>query len=285
MMIRVGSRESALAVAQAKILMAHLESKGIETRLVTMKTTGDMILDRPLDEIGGKGLFVKELDNALLEGAVDLTVHSYKDMPMQIDERLPIVAVSRREDPRDALILPQGKAEFRLVGCSSARRTLQLKQLFPQIRVEPLRGNILTRLSKLDSGEYSAIVLAAAGLRRLGLQGRISRLFDSEEMIPAACQGILSVQSRQGFDVDIFEGFHCPDAWDASIAERSFVAALDGGCSSPIAAYAQIGEDSVKLIGLYVDKNGAVHTGSITDARKNAEQAGERLAENLRSEE
>ena len=285
MKIRVGSRESALAVAQARLLMTYLESRGIETELVTMKTTGDMILDRTLDKIGGKGLFVKELDRALLDGAADLTIHSFKDMPMQLDDKLPLVAVSEREDPRDALVFAPGVTELDLskpIGCSSARRTLQLKRIFPGVRVEPLRGNVLTRLNRLDGGEYSAIVLAAAGLKRLGLEGRISSLFDPAEMIPAACQGILAVQSRQGFDPGILEGFNCRLAWDASAAERAFVTELDGGCSSPIAAFAEIDGDNVRLTGLYVDGSGAAHIGKITRGRKNAELAGKELAAKLR---
>ena len=285
MKIRVGSRESALAVAQARLLMTHLEARGIETELVTMKTTGDMILDRTLDKIGGKGLFVKELDRALLDGAADLTIHSFKDMPMQLDDRLPLVAVSEREDPRDALVFAPGVTELdpsKPIGCSSARRTLQLKRIFPGVRVEPLRGNVLTRLNRLDGGEYSAIVLAAAGLKRLGLEGRISRLFDPAEMIPAACQGILAVQSRRGFDPGILEGFHCRPAWDASAAERAFVTELDGGCSSPIAAFAEIDGDNVRLTGLYVDGSGAAHIGTVTRGRKEAELAGKELAARLR---
>ena len=287
MKIRVGSRESALAVAQANMLIAHLKGRGIETELVTMKTTGDIILDRTLDKIGGKGLFVKELDKALLDGAVDLTVHSFKDMPMQVDSRLPIVAASVREDPRDALILPQGMTEIDLskpLGCSSARRTLQLKNIFPGVIIEPLRGNVITRLNKLDGGEFGAITLAVAGLNRLGICDRISRVFSPEEMIPSACQGILAVQSRQGFDTEIFEGFHCVGAWDASRAERSFVTELDGGCSSPIAAYAEIDGEHLKLTGLYVDDAGKEHVGTVIHTRNEAEEAGRKLASQLKGE-
>ncbi|MCL2409846.1 MAG: hydroxymethylbilane synthase [Oscillospiraceae bacterium] len=287
MKIRVGSRESALAVVQANMLIAHLEGQGIETELVTMKTTGDIILDKTLDKIGGKGLFVKELDKALLDGTVDLTVHSFKDIPMQVDIRLPIVAVSAREDPRDALILSQGVAELDLstpIGCSSARRTLQLKNIFPGVIIAPLRGNVITRLNKLDGGEFGAIVLAVAGLKRLGLLNRISRAFETHAMIPAACQGILAVQARQGFDIGVLEGFHCADAWDASRAERSFVTELDGGCSSPIAAYAEIDGENLKLTGLYVDDAGIERAGSIVYARDKAEEAGRNLALQLKGE-
>ena len=284
MRIRIGSRESALAVAQAKILIEHLERRGFDAQLVTMKTTGDIIFDQTLDKIGGKGLFVKELDRALIDGAVDLTVHSLKDVPTQTDDRLPLAAVSRREDPRDALILPQGENEFdakKPVGCSSARRALQLKALFPGVEVRPIRGNVITRLGKVDGGEYSAIVLAAAGLNRLGLSARISRLFEPWEMLPAPCQGILAVQSRQGFDTGIFEGFHCHEAFDASVAERSFVKALNGGCSSPVAAYAEISGEDLRLTGLNTDDNGAARRCTLTCARGDAENAGIMLAAQL----
>ena len=182
MKIRVGSRESALAVIQSRMVMDAIRQAvpDAELELVTMKTTGDRILDRPLDQIGGKGLFVKELDHVLRDGRVDFTVHSLKDMPMDVPEDLPLAAFSRREDPRDVLVLAEGASQLdpsRPIGCSSRRRQLQLKALFPRMEVMPVRGNVQTRLNKLQDGEYSALVLAAAGLKRLGLEGRISRYF------------------------------------------------------------------------------------------------------------
>ena len=186
--IRVGSRESKLAVIQSEIIMeqiaqAHPE---IELELITIKTTGDKILDRPLDKIGGKGLFVKELDLALMEGRIDLSIHSLKDMPMEQPEGLPILAYSKREDPRDVLVLPEGVQEMeptKPIGSSSPRRRMQLAALFPGKEVRSIRGNIQTRLSKLEK-EYGALVLAWAGLYRLGLENRASRIFSTEEMIP-----------------------------------------------------------------------------------------------------
>ena len=187
--IRIGSRESKLAVIQSEIVQRHLQEKYPEGEitLITMKTTGDKILDRTLDKIGGKGLFVKELDLALMEKRTDLSVHSLKDMPMEVPEELPILAFSRREDPRDVLVLPKGKTEIdflKPIGCSSMRRILQFQKLYPQAVFKPIRGNVQTRLRKLDDGEYSATLLAAAGLKRLGLENRISRYFEPEEMIP-----------------------------------------------------------------------------------------------------
>ena len=259
--IRVGSRESRLAVIQSDMVMDAIREAepAISTELVTMKTTGDRILDRTLDKVGGKGLFVKELDRALLAGEVDLTVHSMKDLPAELDPRLPLVAVSRRETPYDVLVLPEGCQEWdksRPVGCASARRTIQLQALYPELEIRPVRGNIQTRLRKLDSGEYGALVLAQAGLHRLGLDSRIHRVFSPEELIPSACQGILAVQAREGFDTACLRTFHDADAFACAKAERAFIRALDGGCSSPVAAFARLTDaDTMQLTGLYVSED------------------------------
>ncbi len=255
--IIIGSRESVLAVAQTKILQDHIEKNcpGISVRILTMKTTGDRILEKRLDEIGGKGLFVKELDLALLENRSQLSVHSLKDMPMETDAALPILGFSRREDPRDALVLPAGRMEpdpVLPIGTSSLRREIQLKTLYPEIKTEIVRGNVVSRLKKLDEGKYGALVLAAAGLKRLGLSERISRYFSVEEMLPAAGQGILAVQGRRDLDYRFLEGFFDEEARDAALAERAFVRALGGGCSSPVAAYAACEGDELVLTGLYV---------------------------------
>ncbi|MDO5399558.1 MAG: hydroxymethylbilane synthase [Eubacteriales bacterium] len=255
MKLRIGSRESRLAVIQAELLMGSIRAwdPAAELELVTMKTTGDIILNRTLDQIGGKGLFVKELDAALLDGRVDVTVHSCKDLPMAENPALPLAGFSRREDPRDVLVLPQGAVTLdstKPVGCSSKRRAMQLQGLLPGIRVESIRGNVQTRLKKLDSGEYSALVLAAAGLKRLGLEGRISRYFSVEEILPAAGQGILAAQTRAGMDLRFLECFLDRDSGDCARAERAFVRALDGGCSSPVAAYATVDADTMTLRGM-----------------------------------
>lgn len=259
--IRVGSRESRLAVVQSEMVMDAIRAAEPDAavELVTMKTTGDKILDRTLDKVGGKGLFVKELDRALLAGDVDLTVHSMKDLPADLDPRLPLVAVSARETPYDVLVLPEGCDEWdrsRPIGCASARRTIQLHNLYPHLDIRPVRGNVQTRLRKLDSGEYGALVLAQAGLHRLGLDSRISRIFTPEEMIPSACQGILAVQAREGFDISCLQSFHDADALNCARAERAFIRALDGGCSSPVAAFARMdAADTLRLTGLYVSED------------------------------
>lgn len=284
--IRVGSRASKLAVIQAEMVIQAIRQydSSIETELVAMKTSGDILLDRSLESAGGKNLFVKELDLALLDGRVDITVNSFKDMPMETNKDLPVVAVSAREDPRDVLVLPQGKPNTeKPFGCSSVRRKLQMETLFEHAVVAPVRGNVLTRLKKLDAGEFSALVLAAAGIKRLGLAKRISRYFSTKEMIPAACQGILAVQARRGENVDFLSKFHSSDAYDAALAERSFVTILNGGCSSPVAAFAQVAGSELLLTGLYVDESGAAVKGSIRGGRSEAAQLGEELVKQLRS--
>ena len=257
--ICVGSRESRLAVVQSEMVMAWIgqHHPEMELSLLTMKTTGDKILDRTLDKIGGKGLFVKELDKALLDKNTDISVHSLKDMPMQIPEELPIVAFSTREDPRDVLVLPEGVTEIdfsKPIGCSSKRRMLQLKEIYPEATFANSRGNVQTRLRKVDSGEYAATILAAAGLKRLGLEHRISRYFTTEEMIPAAGQGILAVQGRAGEDYSFLDGYGDPASTAAALSERAFVTALDGGCTSPVAAHASIQGNQIFLHGLYFDE-------------------------------
>ena len=282
--IRIGSRESLLAVRQSELVMEAMRAlcPGVELELVTMKTTGDKILDRTLDQVGGKGLFVRELDAALLEGRVDITVHSLKDLPMETHPDLPVVAFPRRADPRDVLVLPEGAAELdpaKPIGCASRRRAIQLAGLFPGTEVRPVRGNVQTRLRKLDSGEYGALVLAAAGLRRLGLEGRIARYFSPEEMLPAAGQGILAVQTRREAPAWL-EGLNDPDARDCALAERAFVRELDGGCASPVAAYAVIEGEELLLTGM--DETGRRHT--IRGSRREAENLGSRLGTRSKEE-
>ncbi len=285
--IRIGSRDSRLAVIQAEMVIEEIHrcDPKIETNLITMKTTGDKILDRTLDKIGGKGLFVKELDTALLNEQVDITVHSSKDLPMEIDSRLPLVAFSKRADPRDVLVLPKGAATLdfsKPIGCSSLRRQLQLKPLFPQAVLAPVRGNVLTRLRKLDSGEFSALVLAGAGLIRLGLEHRISRWFSTEEILPAAGQAILAVQARQGIDTSCLRTFSSCDSRDCLLAERAFVRTLDGGCSSPVAAFATIDAGILTVKGMYVTQTGTCCYETICGPRQEAEALGQTLAASMR---
>lgn len=284
--IKIGSRDSRLAVVQSESVIASIREvmPDAVVSLVTMKTTGDKILDRTLDKIGGKGLFVKELDRALADREVDFTVHSLKDMPMELTEGLPIAAVSARADVRDVLVLPQGAqalADNLPIGCSSARRRIQLQKLFPGHRIEPVRGNVQTRLRKLDEGQYGALVLAAAGLHRLGLEARISRYFSVEEILPAAGQAIIAVQSRLGQDISCLRGYHSAEAMFCMQAERAFVRTLDGGCSSPIAAYATLRDGNIHLRGMYVEGE-TVRFGDLDGAAEQAETLGMQLAQRLK---
>lgn len=282
--IRIGSRDSKLALIQTEIVANAIKKYDsiVNIEIIKMKTTGDKILNMTLDKIGGKGLFVKELDEALLSGAVDITVHSFKDLPMEINPELPIVAISERQDPRDVMIYREDNVkEDSLIGCSSKRRTMQLQKMgFNNIK--PLRGNVQTRLKKLDSGEYDAIVLAAAGLKRLGLENIINRYFTVEEILPSACQGVLAVQGRKGEIIDYLVNFHNQEAEITSIAERAFVRELDGGCSSPIGAYAVLNEEELNITGLYVDDKQRIYKDSIKGTFNDAANLGTALAKRIK---
>ena len=282
--VRIGSRASKLAVLQSEIVMRQIEEScpDVRVELITMKTTGDKILDKTLDQIGGKGLFVKELDEALRAGEVDITVHSLKDLPGVIPEDLPLSAFSHREDPRDVLVLPAGKTEIDVslpVGTSSLRRSLQIKELIPGVTTAPIRGNVETRLRKLDEGQYSALVLAAAGLKRLGLEDRISRYFSPEEMIPAACQGILGIQTRAGADTAFIKRINDEDSGRCALAERAYVKAIGADCGSPDTAFAQIDGDKMMIMGLRYDtERKTVVRNSICGPASDAEALGRELA-------
>ena len=245
--IVIATRESRLALWQAEHVQALLGKRlGVAASLLGMTTRGDQIVDRTLSKVGGKGLFVKELETALESGAAHLAVHSLKDVPMELPAGFELVAVLDREDPRDAFVsnkyaslaeLPQGA----LVGTSSLRRVAQLLALRPDLRVAPLRGNLDTRLRKLDEGGYDAIVLAAAGLMRLDLSDRIRACFEVDEMIPAAGQGALGLEIRSG-NADLHDQLAAlidGDTWLAVHAERAVARALGGSCSMPLAAFAE----------------------------------------------
>ena len=242
----IATRESRLALWQAEHVQALLRARGLGIELLGMTTRGDQILDRSLSKVGGKGLFVKELETALEEGRAHLAVHSLKDVPMELPPGFELAAVMEREDPRDALVspryasldeLPQGAR----VGTSSLRRVVQLMALRPDLQIEPVRGNLDTRLRKLDDGHYHAIVLAAAGLKRLGLGERIRQRFDEAQMIPCAGQGALGLELRSGDNPlrpHVLALAHLP-TWLATAAERAVSRALGGSCSVPLAAHAR----------------------------------------------
>lgn len=241
----IATRESRLALWQAEHVKALLESRlGWEVELLGMTTLGDQILDRSLSKVGGKGLFVKELEVALSEGRADLAVHSLKDVPMDLPEGFALACVLEREDPRDAFVSNQFESLAALppgavVGTSSLRRLVLLKALRPDLVIKPLRGNLDTRLRKLDEGQYHAIVLAAAGLKRLGLESRIRMAFEPATMLPAAGQGALGIEVCSG-RADLCEALatlaHRP-TWLAVTAERTVSRAMGGSCSMPLAAF------------------------------------------------
>ncbi|MFN3571430.1 MAG: hydroxymethylbilane synthase, partial [Polaromonas sp.] len=241
----IATRESRLALWQAEHVKALLQTRlGWQVELLGMTTLGDQILDRSLSKVGGKGLFVKELETALLDGRADIAVHSLKDVPMDLPQGFALACVLEREDPRDALVsndfasldeLPPGA----VVGTSSLRRLVLLKNLRPDLRIEPLRGNLDTRLRKLDEGQYQAIVLAAAGLKRLGLASRIRQAFEPEQMLPAAGQGALGIEVRADRQdlLKALAGLAHQPTWLAVTAERTVSRAMGGSCSMPLAAF------------------------------------------------
>lgn len=255
----IATRESRLALWQAEHVRDLLQQRfGRTVNLLGMTTQGDQILDRALSKVGGKGLFVKELEVALEAGRADLAVHSLKDVPMELPEGFVLAAVMEREDPRDALVSPrhaslQALPEGAVVGTSSLRRLTQLRALRPDLRIEPLRGNLDTRLRKLDEGQYDAIVLAAAGLKRLGLGDRIRQFIDTDTMLPAAGQGALGLEVRAAHP-DLPQALqtlaHQP-TWLATAAERAVSRALGGSCSMPLAAFGDwqtyAGQDVLRL--------------------------------------
>jgi hydroxymethylbilane synthase len=285
MPLTIASRGSQLALWQAQWVSGRLTGLGHECRIEIIKTTGDKITDVPLAQVGGKGLFTKEIEEALLDGRADLAVHSLKDLPTELPAGLAIAAVPEREDPHDAVVgcklvdLPAGAT----VGTSSLRRAAQLRRLRPDLTIESIRGNLDTRLRKLDEGRYRAIVLAAAGLKRLGWAARIAEILPAETMCPAIGQGALAVETRAG-----------GAAWDACVAldhaathsavaaERAFLRALGGGCQVPIGAAATIHGVQLHLVGLVIAPDGsAVVRGELEGRVEDPEAIGAALGAKL----
>ncbi len=259
----IATRESRLALWQAEHVQSLLEKNGSTVALLGMTTKGDQILDRSLSKVGGKGLFVKELEVALEEGRADLAVHSLKDVPMELPEGFVLACVMEREDPRDAWVsstyasvldLPTGA----IVGTSSLRRVALLRAMRPDLKIEPLRGNLDTRLRKLDEGLYDGIVLASAGLKRLGLEARIRAVFEPEQMLPAAGQGALGIEIRSD-RADVAAALqhlvHIP-TWLAVSAERAVSRMMGGSCSMPLAAYARFDGEKLRIRAAWGDADG-----------------------------
>ena len=285
--IKIGSRESRLAVKQAEIIRDQIisDNPDISVEIITMKTTGDKILDKSLEKIGGKGLFVKELDRALMDGRIDIAVHSLKDMPMEENPELPILAYGKREDPRDVILYRSGLEtlpDCAVIGTSSRRRMLQMQRLYPDCTFRGIRGNVQTRLKKLETEGYDGTVLAAAGLKRLGMEQMISRYLSVDEMIPAAGQGILAVQGRKGEEHRWIDSIDVRESRAAALAERQFIRVTGGDCTSPCAAHAQVSGNELKLTGLYYNEDTEEYAVDvIVSDVSESRQAGESLAERM----
>lgn len=289
--LRIGTRASLLAVTQSTWVKNQIEQAhpGTRVELVKITTKGDRILDVPLAKVGGKGLFVKEIEDALLAGEVDLAVHSMKDVPTELPQGLHIGIIPVRETPKDAFLsvqyasieaLPVGA----IVGTSSLRRKSQLAALRPDLNITDLRGNIDTRLRKLDEGLFDAIILAGAGLHRLGLEKRITTLLDPEQMLPAISQGALGIELRRD-DAELFAGLqflHHPATAIAVAAERAFLLRLEGGCQVPIGAHASLSNDTITLTGLIAAVDGRrILKETATGPVDQAQSLGTSLAETL----
>jgi hydroxymethylbilane synthase len=289
--IRIATRKSALALWQANhvaaVLQALPEVSG--TELLPMSTKGDEILDRSLQKIGGKGLFIKELEIAMQNGEADLAVHSMKDVPAEMPDGFCLAATMTRANHKDALVTRDGKRldelpQNALIGSSSLRRQAQLKMLRPDLRIEPLRGNVNTRLAKLENGDYDAIILAAAGLERLQLDHHISQQFLPSEMLPAAAQGVLGIECLVNNTKlrTILEQLSDPVSVQTTTAERAIARVLGASCQSPVAAYATVSNEMLALTALVAHPDGSkTIRDSISGNAAEAEQLGEALAARL----
>lgn len=291
----IGSRGSKLALFQSEQAKARLQTlnPNLEIRIEIIRTTGDVKPD-PLTVIGGKGVFTKELEDALLDGRIDLAVHSLKDLPTILPDRLTIGAICEREDPRDALVLPRDTAgsdaslvsliEGAVVGSSSQRRVAQLKALRPDVTIKDVRGNVDTRLRKLDEGQYDALILASAGLRRLGLPERISAAISTDEMLPAVGQGAVAIEALKDnkFALESIAKLNHDGTRIACTAERALLRSLGGGCQLPIAAHAVVDRDELRLEGLVAAVDGSlILRDSLTGSISTAEDLGYALANRL----
>jgi hydroxymethylbilane synthase len=295
--IVIGTRGSQLALWQAEYVQRELMKAcpGVEVTLQKIKTTGDMILDVPLAKVGGKGLFVKEIEDAMLRGEIDLAVHSMKDVPTVLPDSLHLRCMPKREDPSDAFLSKEANSFKELkqggtVGTSSLRRQCQLMSVRPDIKIDQLRGNLDTRIRKMEEGQFDAIILAAAGIRRLGWGEKIKEYIDPEMCIPAIGQGAIGIECRvdDAFMNETLSVLQHQDTWDCVTAERALLKRLEGGCQVPIAAHARIlrenGKEKLVLVGLVGSVSGdRIIRDSIEAAVKDGEKAGVELAETLLS--
>ena len=291
--LRIATRKSPLALWQAEHVKARLMEahKGLEVELITFTTKGDKILDTPLAKIGGKGLFVKELETAILEGKADIAAHSIKDIPMEFPKGLFLATILEREEPCDAFVSNnfssiQSLPENSVVGTCSLRRRSQLLSKRPDLKIKDLRGNVNSRLEKLDNGDYDAIILACAGLIRLDMEKRIKQRISSSWILPAVGQGAVGLEAREGDEevLSLISVLKHDDTTDRIIAERALNKKLEGGCQVPIASYAMLDGDTLHLQALVGEPDGSkIVLGDISGHRSDGEQLGEKLAEDLLS--
>jgi hydroxymethylbilane synthase len=287
----IATRRSRLALWQAEHVAGLLKQRhhGLQVDLLPLSTRGDELIDRRLDEAGGKGLFVKELENAMAEGRADLAVHSMKDVPADLPPGFAMAAITAREDPRDAFVSNQfnSLAEIASVGTSSLRRSAQIAERYPRIEARLLRGNVETRIAKLDRGEYDAVVLAAAGLIRLGLEQRITTRLDTGEMLPAPGQGALGIECLAGRAeiAALLAPLADPETTACVRAERAVSRALGGSCTLPLAAYAELADRELRLRALVSSADGRrVLRCELSGPAADAQGLGERAAQQLRSQ-
>ena len=291
MKIRIATRKSALALWQAEHVAARLTEldEVDDVELVPLSTRGDEVLDRSLQKIGGKGLFIKELEVAMQEGHADIAVHSMKDVPAEMPEGFELAALLERANHADALVAPAGVSFDGLkdgarIGSSSLRRQAQLRMLRPDFHVEPLRGNVNTRLAKLDAGDYDAIILAAAGLERLGMDDRICQQFEPAQMLPAAAQGVIGIECRAGDDaiINVLSALNHGPTISTTLAERAVARTLDASCQSPVATYATIDGDTLTATALVALPDGSESLKkSVSGSVQDAESLGVTLAETM----
>ncbi len=291
--IRIGTRKSKLALWQANHIADRIRKElGYEVELVKIVTKGDKILDVPLAKVGGKGLFVKEIEEAMLRNEIDIAVHSLKDVPTYFPEGLDLVAITEREDPRDAFLSVEYNSIYEMkegdiLGTSSLRRKSQVAQLKPELNIQDLRGNVDTRIRKMEEGQYKGIILAYAGLKRLGLENKVKQVFSPEEMIPAVAQGFLGIEGRKNDDKikEVIKILNHKESELRAKAERAFLKTLEGGCQVPIAAYAEIKDNTLTIVGYISDLEGKrVFKDKISGNKENAEEIGTELAQKLLDE-
>lgn len=294
MKIKVGTRGSRLALTQTNHVIDMLKKAhpGLEAETVIIKTKGDKILNMPLDKIGDKGLFVKEIETALLSGDIDMAVHSMKDMPTEQPEGLTIVAPPAREDARDALILREGLnslddiPEGGRIGTGAIRRISQILKHRPDLKFEPIRGNVETRMNKIETEGLDGVVLAAAGLKRLDLEHRITQMLDLDTVLPSPAQGILAIECREndGTMLELLKAIQNDEAHIQARGERTFLEAVNGGCHIPVGAYCHIDGDNIKLDAMLGNSDGSVlhsvvWSGPVSEVEAGARELAEKLKE------